>query len=1089
MSRRTLASVALLFLSIASAAAEAKKPAASRPAAAASQREAIRASAIAPALQRLAHPRVADAARAKIVAALGATRARLVLGVLRRIAREDRARSVRLAAIDALAKLGGSAAAKTLGQLARSALYPSSADRAVIRLRTIHAPAAARELGALARLSWLPPSRRKLALQSLTALTMTALRGARTAARGPRPCSDCGKGSWVVVLSELLGGSAPQRTAAVETLRRVYSKRALEPLRYAASDPAAPVRAAAMSALGKRRSSQPTSQPAVVVASQPTSQRAALVASQPTSQRAAIVESQPTSQPAAVVESKPTSQPAVVVESKPAPPTPKTPASQPALAARVPALPETPTTRSPALSDTAPPVDDTPTPAGPDRRGYVPLMLGAAASGSLALYAITAGAGGDNAWTSALAGAALGGGTPALILWSNKKRITLGGAAAFATLTGWSTLGGLQAGLSAKLDRALAWPVVGGDVLGALAGALALRGVLWSRRDLGFINLSAAQGALAGLGLSALVHGAIDIDTTSERLGVALGAGLPALLSLGAASVGARRVKISARDVGLTAYSTLTGGAVGALLVPAGAANAKPDLLRIAGGVALGQSLGYGLGIAAAQGSELSADRQGVLWLDSATLGVAGAGLGLLVRGAGPRVPFALSSAGVALGAGAGALLSRPLSLRARDLGGSLFGSGYGAWLGAWLPAMIYSAPAASQRGGGAMLGTGLGLLAGNVTSRLVDASPRGLGYAGFGAAAGAAAGAGVGMLVPAVTSRGEVSLMNGASLAAMLTGGILAHRLRLSPADIGLAQVGALYGAATLGLLPRARQSGDASAREQLGGVLAGAGLGALVTAGVAQAVELAGMDVLELSVFTASGFGFGGGLALLARAGTQHSALLLQGVGSTGLALGALLAPRLRYSERDALLVATLSAGAAFNGALLADTWRSADVRASERAGGALAGATLGLLAGALISQPSEMPYGDSGEMALSLVAGDMLGAGIGLLANTSRPNTLRLMQGVGLATWIGGGLRAPHTRYSARDVLLTAQLVAGGAANGALLADTWLADRTPSGSERGGGAMLGAALGLVAGSFVSQHSEMHYADSGEMALSLVA
>ncbi|MCA9666672.1 MAG: hypothetical protein KC503_13830, partial [Myxococcales bacterium] len=145
---------------------------------------------------------------------------------------------------------------------------------------------------------------------------------------------------------------------------------------------------------------------------------------------------------------------------------------------------------------------------------------------------------------------------------------------------------------------------------------------------------------------------------------------------------------------------------------------------------------------------------------------------------------------------------------------------------------------------------------------------------------------------------------------------------------------------------------------------------------------------------------------------------------------------------------------------------------------------------VAGSFVSQHSEMHYADSGEMALSLVAGDMLGAGIGLLANTSRPNILRLMQGVGLATWIGGGLRAPHTRYSTRDAFFVTQMTLGGAVQGTFLPDVWRDDVDgPPRSTRLGGAMLGAGLGLVAGSIIAQHSELRFADTVEGAVGLLA
>ena len=90
-------------------------------------------------------------------------------------------------------------------------------------------------------------------------------------------------------------------------------------------------------------------------------------------------------------------------------------------------------------------------------------------------------------------------------------------------------------------------------------------------------------------------------------------------------------------------------------------------------------------------------------------------------------------------------------------------------------------------------------------------------------------------------------------------------------------------------------------------------------------------------------------------------------------------------------------------------------------------------GLVAGSLIAQRSEVDPRDVGEMAGALAAGDLLGAGLGMLTDLSHSNTVRLMQGVGLATWVAGGLRAPHTTHSGRDALLMSQLALGGALQG--------------------------------------------------------
>jgi len=729
---------------------------------------------------------------------------------------------------------------------------------------------------------------------------------------------------------------------------------------------------------------------------------------------------------------------------------------------------------------------------GVDRRGFIPLLASAGAAGGGGLYAIAAGAQGKHAWVGGLSGAVLGGGTAALL--NLKGEVTLGDAGSFLTVAGWSVAAGLQSGLAAGLERELAWTVLGSDVLGVGGAVLAMK-QRWSGRDLAFINLTAAEGSIAGLGLGAILfpHGS---GTVGERVGHGLAGGLLPAAALTAASLSTRRVHLGTRDVGLVTYGGVVGGTIGGLLVPG--ISRDPPAERVGGAVALGEALGYGSAVLVAQYSDLSAPEQGWMWASTTGLTLAGGGLGMLVPGLRGRPSFALASGGAGLGVALGALGHRPLSLRAKDLPLASLGAGVGAWTGAWLPVLIHDswaeADSTGAAGGALLLGMS-GMLAGDVVSRLTDVSGRTVGISAITTVAATAAGGGTGMMLGQSPRALGVGLMHGLTAAGLATGVILAPRMRFSRGDVSLTGVSAAYAAASLGMVPALRHADDEGvpAREVAGGLIAGVGLGTLAGMAAAQWSNLDRGDVGEVGVWSMGGFSLGAGLGLLIDHGRRATVGVAEGVGAAGLATGGLLARRMRYSRRDALLMTQLSLGAAFQGVLLPDVWREEglDLPRGVRVGGVMAGSSLGLLAGALIAQRTEIEPGDVGEMTLSLAAGDLLGAGIGLLGDLSHSNTMRLMQGVGISTWLAGSLRAPHTTHTRRDALLIAQLGAGGVLQGAFLPDLWHDDGFDSGggSLRAGGAMALGSTGLIIGSLIAQRTEVAPGDVGEMSLALAA
>jgi hypothetical protein len=684
-------------------------------------------------------------------------------------------------------------------------------------------------------------------------------------------------------------------------------------------------------------------------------------------------------------------------------------------------------------------------------------------------YSITYGAKGKQPAVAALSGAALGVATAFLVTY--KRELTLSQMGTFSTMGIWGTLAGFSGGLGARLDRNTAWLVLGGEVAGVTAGILLAKRAGWRGGDLAYVNVTTAQAAAMGGGLFALLYrGAGHSD--AERAGLGLITGMLPLAALTVSGLTSKRVSFSGRDAGLIVYTSVLGGYLGGLT--AGMASDHPGGRRVGGALLVGEGIGYTIGLVASQLSELAPDRQGWLWFATYSGSAIGGGLGLMLRSLRGRTAYGLAGAGAGAGILLGTLGASKLSSRARDAPLSAFGLGYGTWLGAWLPTLFFGASQDADglaAGGGALLGGFVGMLAGNITSRLTDVPGRTVGIATSTTTSSTLLGAGLGMMIPRTSGQTVVAIMHGVSAAGLATGAILAPRMRFSSADIGLVFTLAGYGSFSTAFLPVLWNDGDVPSREVGGGILMGLGLGALVGMAVAQASELDGGDVAELGIWSAGGLALGGGLGLLVNRDRKTTVGLLEGLGAAGLLTGALLTSRFTYSSRDRALLAHTILGGALQGTFLPDLWKVSP-SGTERLGGILVGASVGMLAGALISQKTEVARGDTFEMTLALGAGNSLGAGAALLAGAKQTDTLRTMQGVGTALWVIGGLTASRTTYSAGDRGLVALSGIYGSFLGA-----WIpAFKSPKlgdadSSETGGGLAAGLGAGLVVGSVIAQ------------------
>ncbi|MBI5508860.1 MAG: hypothetical protein HY903_08915 [Deltaproteobacteria bacterium] len=195
--------------------------------------------------------------------------------------------------------------------------------------------------------------------------------------------------------------------------------------------------------------------------------------------------------------------------------------------------------------------------------------------------------------------------------------------------------------------------------------------------------------------------------------------------------------------------------------------------------------------------------------------------------------------------------------------------------------------------------------------------------------------------------------------------------------------------------------------------------------------------------------------------------------------------LAPRTSYDADAWTWSAALAGIGGWHGALLGglpgDDWQRTRGR-----GGLLAGAALGGLTAAVVSQWYRPAIADTGEALIYSAFGNGLGLGVGLLLDPGgRQTSARLMQGVGLATAVGGTLLAPRWEHGLAETPLTLAAAGTGAVSGYFVSELWRRDHNdaPEGRRRFGGALAGGALGVLAAGPLAQRFALSWGDSAEL------
>lgn len=540
--------------------------------------------------------------------------------------------------------------------------------------------------------------------------------------------------------------------------------------------------------------------------------------------------------------------------------------------------------------------------------------------------------------------------------------------------------------------------------LGATAGALAasLYTQLQPERDDPFLAATLLSGAGIGAGAGLLLDDQVGQGAaalTQAGLGLGLVAGLTLSPEGG----------YSLPDHLLTATLAAEGGWLGAQL-PLERGVDEPR--RQGGGAALGAGLGLATGLTL--GRFLEPEVEEVLELS--TFGLLGASLGgglllALPDEEDPAARWAVQGAGL-FGLGLGALVAPTTEYQVEDVTAAALTAGAGAYAGAFLP-FLFGESTRRQQVGGALAGGSAGLMAGLLLAELRPLALDAQIEAGAGAVAGGAIGHGLGLLLPELSPRTQGLLGAGLSLGTYGLAALIAPSTSYDEGDRLLIPLGAALGTSfglTLPIL-LGRDPEAVTEAERSGGMLVGAGSGALLMGALSQVVELSPLQVGGGAAAAAVGHGVGYGLGLLLEGTTPRSRLgLMSGIGELGLFAGLALAPTLNLDDTSPL---TMGTGAVLGAAWAAPAPLYFGDRAARRYGGAaLLGTALGLSAGLVVDQLAHPGKDALLEANLGAAMGGLSGVGLGLAATTDDRWAAGLGQGLSVAgaLTLGALLPAP-------------------------------------------------------------------------------
>ncbi|MFO0724339.1 MAG: HEAT repeat domain-containing protein [Myxococcota bacterium] len=646
--------------------------------------------------------------------------------------------------------------------------------------------------------------------------------------------------------------------------------------------------------------------------------------------------------------------------------------------------------------------------------------------------------------------------------------------------------------------------VPGGEVGGAvlLGSSLGLAGgILLSQAlspdggDIAMAGGTTALGATMGVGLGLLIPG---VDR-GPAAGLAQGFGLLGF-GLATAAIAARDHRapglLQGQGVPAALLLSAQGGLAGALIPgiwrdgaipgqePAGGALlgaslglgggllasalldrpvATEDVLEAAVWTGVGDTLGLGLGL-------LTQDRR-TLSIAIEGLGTAGLALGLALA---PRTHFALSAyPTIALHSG---LLTALGAATAFAAGGS---EGTEPVIGGSSPPAGLQSLRSLRTAGGALLGTGTGVLLGAIYAETVDRRSD-VEVAAFAAAASAI---GVGAAtVSGFDDRGTAGFLAALGAGGFALGLGLTPFTSYSPSDVGftaaLMSLRAVHGA----FAPRALGLGT-DVKLAGAGAAVGGGVGLLSGLLLSQVLEVEPLDGAAAIAMSEALGAVAGGLAWSIPGSNDAQRVASYELAELGgLALAGWLGPELSLSSRDWSLLAMTTAAGALHGSFLPTILGATEQ--SARAGGVLFGTGLGFLGGLALAQALELEPLDQVEAAFFLGAGDAIGGGLGLLLPRDDRAAAALFELGGLSALGAGLFLAERTSYSASDPSLIGLSTALGAWHGAW-AGRLAAGSGPSDRMIGGGALLGAGLGFLGGAALASATDLEPLDQAELGL----
>jgi hypothetical protein len=645
----------------------------------------------------------------------------------------------------------------------------------------------------------------------------------------------------------------------------------------------------------------------------------------------------------------------------------------------------------------------------------------------------------------------------------------------FTNSTTWGTLAGLMAWAGTGSDNLkLKWGLlVGGESVGMAMGVLGARKWDWTGSQILLANSLVLGAGMVGAGGRMLAQ-------PGEPLRVSPLVGYGTAPAMIASAILSRYLQLSKNDLSMVAAAGATGAWSAGLLAWGldGSSATRGDRLR--GGALVGLGAGYLAAAALSPWVDVPPSRT---WSAAAGL-FAGNLLGVgsyMIAEPDQITRRALWGSVGGLALGVGSFVAYPylrLGWQAPIM--SAAGAAYGA--GAWGLAMAASDNHSTPRlqGGVLALGTAssiVGLLAsGSFTPGAADYA-----VTMTSAAMGASAGIGAAKLATKTTGAGELAGTLAGSALGLAAGATFSHYAQLRIPDAGAAAMGAGYGGLVGALAPSlANSEWGGWLRDNRGGLLLGAPVGAFAAAALSHRLGARNADIVVATAGSALGLGMGTGLGLLWTEGYSQPARVGALAGTTLGMAGALALERSLHLDEGLgdsapVLGATSAALGAAQGVLLAGavdpTGQVSKTPSHAIAGGLLLGGSAGLASGLLLSKY----YSPSPASLATVVLGDGMGAmfarGLAMTVfdDGGRKDTAATLAGslAGLGTV---ALVEHVSPFSSTDLWAGAEGMGYGGIVGALAPTLTNAEWGGWHRNSQGGALLGIGGGAFAGATLS-------------------